>query len=574
MLSWIWSYLRPYRWQVLGAFVALVFTAVMTLALGQGVRLLVDMVFSEGSLEGLEEALTVFLWLAAALSLGAYCRMYLVFWLGERAIADIRRDLYKHLVTLQPSFFEENLSGEIQSRVTTDTTLLQSVIGSSVSFALRNVLIFVGGLGLMVASNLKLSLIVLSVVPLVIFPLLFFGRKVRQLSRDSQGKVADVGAWAGETLQHIKVVQAFNGEQRVIDRFNHTVEDAFTVALRRVRQRALLVALVMVMVLGSVAGMLYIGGRDVLQGALTAGDLAAFIFYAIMVAGSLAAVTEVWGELQRAAGAADRLRELMATKPDICSPKEPVSLPAVAGRIRFDQVSFSYPSRPDQNALDNISLVIEPGERVALVGPSGAGKSTLFELLLRFHDPKSGQVLLDNYPLPDLALEQVRQRYALVPQQPILFSTSVYENLRYGSPEASDQDIKRAAIAAHADDFIQQMPDGYHSFLGEQGIKVSGGQRQRLAIARAILRDPRILLLDEATSALDAQSEHYVQQALDQLMEGRTTLIIAHRLATIAHVDRIVVMDKGRVIATGPHDELLSSSPLYRRLAELQFRSF
>ncbi len=486
MLSWIWSYLRPYRLQIAAALVALVVTALVTLALGQGVRLMVDLGFAEGSVEGLKEALLLFMWLVAAMSIGSYCRFYLVSWLGERAVADIRRDLYSHLVTLQPSFFEENLSGEIQSRVTTDTTLLQSVIGSSVSLALRNILILVGGLTLMIASNLKLTLTVLAVVPLTLIPLLVFGRRVRRLSRDSQDKVADVGAWAGESLQHIKIVQAFNGEQRVTERFNQSVESAFLVALKRIRQRALLIALVMLMVLGAVGGMLYIGGRDVLEGTLSGGDLAAFIFYAIMVAGSLAAVTEVWGELQRAAGAAERLRELLDTQPEISDPEQPLMLTAVAGRLRLDQVCFSYPARPDHMALSGISLIVEPGERVALVGPSGAGKSTLFELLLRFHDPDSGQILLDNRPLQQLALEQVRQQYALVPQQPILFSASIMDNLRYGAPDASDQEIINAAFAAHADEFIRQMPDGYHSFLGEQGVKVSGGQRQRLAIARAL----------------------------------------------------------------------------------------
>ncbi|CAM3679113.1 ABC transporter transmembrane domain-containing protein [Parendozoicomonas haliclonae] len=573
MLNWIWTWLRPYKLRLVGALIALIFTAGITLALGQGVRLMIDRGFVEGSVEGLQQALFFFLTLVVAMSIGAYCRFYLVSWLGERVVADIRSQLYQHLITLPPSFFEENLSGEIQSRITTDTTLLQSVIGSSVSFALRNVLIFVGGLVLMLVSNLKLSLIVLFTVPVVIFPLLFFGRKVRKLSRDSQDKVADVGAWAGESLLHIRIVQAFNGEPHVTERFNGSVESAFQVALRRIRQRAVLIALVMLLVLGAVGGMLYIGGTDVLAGRLSGGDLAAFLFYAIVVAGSLAAVTEVYGELQRAAGAADRLRELMAVDPEIQSPSQPHSVNEVQGRLSLQNIDFRYPSRPESLALSGLDLDIKAGERIALVGPSGAGKSTLFDLLLRFRDPEQGLITLDGAPLKDLALDELRSQFALVPQQPVLFSASIRENLRYGAPDATDEEIEQAAIAAHADEFIRQMPEGYDSLLGEQGVKISGGQRQRLAIARAILRDPKILLLDEATSALDAESEYKVQQALDQLMEGRTTLVIAHRLATIAHVDRIVVMDQGKVVASGTHDQLLSQSPLYRRLAELQFRA-
>ena len=571
MLTWLWQYIKPYRRHVAGALIALVLTAGLTLALGQGVKMMIDQGFVAGSVDGLSRALQVFLVLVVAMSLGAFCRFYLVSWLGERVVADIRQDLYRRLIHLHPAFFEDNHSGEIQSRITTDTTLLQSVIGSEISFALRNALIFAGGLILMFVSNFKLTMLVLIAVPLIVFPLLYIGRKVRQLSRASQDKVATAGAWVGESLLNIKVVQAFNREQLVIEHFNQAAEAAFNVALRRIRQRAILIALVMMLVLGAVGGMLFVGGRDVLSGDLSAGDLAAFVFYAIMVAGSLAAITEVYGEIQRAAGAVDRIRELMQEKSLITAPEQPKAPEQVLGRLTFDQVNYRYPSRPETLAVQNLDLEIKPGERIALVGPSGAGKSTLFDLLLRFRDIESGQISLDSINIQAMEPSVLRSQFALVPQQPVLFSSTVWENLRYGRLDATDEEVIGAAKAAYADEFIQQLPEGYSSSLGEQGVKLSGGQRQRLAIARAILRNPKILLLDEATSALDAQSEHLVKQALDRLMTDRTTLIIAHRLATITHVNRIAVMDKGQVVAVGTHDELLESSSLYRRLAELQF---
>ncbi|MEK9712164.1 MAG: ABC transporter transmembrane domain-containing protein [Thalassolituus sp.] len=579
MLRWLWQFVRPYKLRLSIAIVALVTTAGLTLSLGQGVRLMVDEGFAASSVDGLKDAVLFFSVLVVAVSVGAYFRFYMVSWLGERVVADIRKQLYQHLVTLPPSFFEDNLSGEIQSRITTDTTLLQTVIGSSFSFALRNALTFIGGITLMFITNLKLSLIVLIAVPLVVFPMVFFGRKVKKLSRESQDKVASVGAWAGESLQHIKVVQAFTREDSVNKQFGDAAESAFDVALLRIRQRALMIALVMILVMGSVAGMLYIGGHDVITGSLSGGDLAAFVFYAIMVGGSLAAVTEVYGEVQRAAGAAERIRELMAAEADIQSPSElsaesvqPTYYRAVP-QISFRGVTYHYPSRPDREALSQLNLEVKAGERIALVGPSGAGKSTMFDMLLRFRDPQFGEIALDGKPLQQWQLQDLRSQFALVPQQPVLFSTNVLENLRYGRPDANEEEILAAAKAAHADEFIQQLPEKYESYLGEGGVKLSGGQKQRLAIARAILHDPKILLLDEATSALDAQSEYLVQQALDKLMQNRTSFVIAHRLSTIKHVDRIVVMDQGRIVATGTHDELLNSSPLYKRLAELQFQT-
>jgi ATP-binding cassette subfamily B protein len=575
MLLWLWQFVRPYRMRLVIAIIALIATATLTLSLGQGIKLMIDDGFSAQSTVGLANALGVVGLIIFALSTGAYFRFYMVSWLGERVVADIRKKLYRHLVSLPPSFFEDNLAGEIQSRVTTDTTLLQTVIGSSFSFALRNTLTFIGGLTLMFFSNIKLTLIVLLVVPFIVFPLIYFGRKVKKLSRDSQDKIATVGAWAGESLQHIKVVQAFTREDMVNEQFGQAAEGAFEVALKRISQRAILIALVMMLVMGSVAGMMFVGGSDVIAGELSAGDLAAFVFYAIMVAGSLAAVTEVYGEVQRAAGAAERIRELLATEAEIKSPEETSSVSPASNSealIEFNNMSYAYPSRPNTYALEKLNLAVKAGESIALVGPSGAGKSTLFDLLLRFRDPQSGDIKISGKSLTEWDLQELRSQFALVPQQPVLFSANVWDNLKYGRPDATEEEVVAAVKAAHAQEFIEQLPDGYQSFLGEQGVKLSGGQKQRLAIARAILRDPKILLLDEATSALDAQSEHYVQKALDALMKGRTTFIIAHRLATVRHVDRIAVFDHGQLVDVGSHDELIASSELYRRLAELQFQ--
>jgi len=581
MLLWLWQFVRPYRMRLVVAIIALIATATLTLSLGQGVKLMIDEGFSTQSTLGLANALSVVGFIIFAMSIGAYFRFYMVSWLGERVVADIRKKLYSHLVSLPPSFFEDNLAGEIQSRVTTDTTLLQTVIGSSFSFALRNALTFIGGLSLMFISNIKLTLIVLLVVPFIIFPIIYFGKKVKKLSRDSQDKIASVGAWAGESLQHIKVVQAFTREDMVNEQFGQAAEEAFDVALKRISQRAVLIALVMMLVMGSVAGMLFVGGSDVIAGELSAGDLAAFVFYAIMVAGSLAAVTEVYGEVQRAAGAAERIRELLATEADIKSPlvqaTEVDSLSVVEKSnndtlIEFKNMSYAYPSRPNTYALKQLNLAVKAGESIALVGPSGAGKSTLFDLLLRFRDPQNGEIKIAGKSLTEWDLQELRSQFALVPQQPVLFSANVWDNLKYGRPDATEEEVLAAVKAAHAEEFIEQLPNGYQSFLGEQGVKLSGGQKQRLAIARAILRDPKILLLDEATSALDAQSEHYVQKALDELMKGRTTFIIAHRLATVRHVDRIAVFEHGQLVDFGNHDELIESSELYRRLAELQFQ--
>lgn len=582
MLTWLWQFVKPYKSRLIIAIVALLFTSALTLSLGQGIRMMVDQGFSAGSEQGLANALYITLIIIVLTAVGAYFRFFMVSWIGERVVADIRKKLYRHLLSLPPSFFEDNLAGEIQSRVTTDTTLLQTVIGSSFSFALRNSLTFIGGLTLMFISNAKLSLVVIAVVPVIVFPLIYFGRKVKTLSKQSQDEVASVGAWAGESLLNIKVVQAFTREDLVNDQFSKGAEAAFDVALKRIRYRAFLIALVMIMVMGAVMTMLYIGGTDVISGELTAGDLSAFVFYAIMVAGSLAAVTEVYGEVQRAAGAAERIRELLATESEITSPQ---ALPGSTGLasevpesvselplLQFENVNFSYPSRPNMQAIKGLNLNVKSGQRIALVGPSGAGKSTLFDLLLRFRDPNSGRILISGQDVTEMNLHELRNLYALVPQQPVLFSSNVLDNIRFGKPDATENEVIDAAKAAHAHEFIEQLPKGYQSFLGEQGVKLSGGQKQRLAIARAILRNPKILLLDEATSALDAQSEHLVQKALDVLMRDRTTLIIAHRFATVAHVDAIAVFDQGELVDMGTHQQLMTSSELYSQLAKLQFR--
>ena len=566
-------FLQPYKWRILLAGIALVTTAGVSLSLGQGVRLLIDKGFIAGSPEALNRTLLLFLVLITLLALGTFLRFYLVSWLGERVSADLRKAVFQHLLQLHPGFFETNLSGEIQARITADTTVLQTVIGSSLSVALRNVLLFLGGIAWLFWTNPKLTSIVLIAVPLLVSPVVIFGRRVRRLSRTSQDKVASVGAYVGETLQHIKIVQGMNHQQVDEKSFSQHVESAFVAGIQRIQQRALLIAIVMLLVLGSIGGMLWVGGQDVLAGRVTPGELAAFVFYALIVASSLGFLSEVIGDLQRAAGATERLMELLEAESQITDPIYPQSLPSlVRGSVEINDLHFCYPSRPDFLALQAVNLHIEPGMRMALVGHSGAGKSTLLELLLRFYDPLQGSIRFEGIDLRSLALQELRRHIAFVPQQPNLFSANVWENLRYGKPDASKQQMLAATRNANAGDFLNKLPQGFDSFLGEQGVRLSGGQRQRLAIARAILRDPKLLLLDEATSALDAESERMVQEALLRLMQGRTTIVIAHRLSTVIHADQIAVMDKGSVTALGTHQQLLRTSQLYSRLAELQFQ--
>ena len=571
-LKMVLPYIMPYKLQLAGASIALLFAAATVLAMGAGLRFLIDEGFAEGKPLLLDRAVIVLVVVVILLAGASYARFYLISWVGERVVADLRVAVFNHVIGLNLAFFETRSSGEILSRISTDTTLVQTVVGSSVSVALRNVLLFVGGMILLLITSPKLTGLVLLVIPFVIIPIIVLGRKVRTLSRYSQDRVADIGSHVEEILTGIRVVQAFSHEILDKIKFSKRVESAFDTAVERVRKRALLTAVVIAFIFGAVAIVLWIGGRDVLAGRISGGELSAFVFYAIVVAGSTGALSEVVGELQRAAGAMDRLNELLLVASNIKVPSEPKEFPEkVSGAITLNRVNFHYPSRPEQLALNDFSLEIKPGETVALVGPSGAGKSTVFQLLLRFYDPVSGDIKLEGVSLDQTDPRAVRKQIGLVPQDGVIFSENVLENIRYGRPEATEAEIKLAAEAANAAGFIDKLPKGFNTNLGEKGVQLSGGQRQRLAIARAILRDPAVLLLDEATSALDAESERFVQRALDSIMVGRTTLIIAHRLATVLSADRIIVMEEGRAIASGGHDELLKSCPLYARLANLQF---
>jgi ATP-binding cassette subfamily B protein len=554
--------------------VALVITAGITLALGQGLRILVDQGLATQSPAMLSKAVGLFFVLVIGLAIGSFARFYLVSWIGERVVADIRKQVFNHLIDLHPGFYEKNRSLEIQSRFTADTTVLQSVIGSTVSIALRNTLMLVGGLILLFITNAKLAGIIILGFPLVIIPILIYGRRVRQLSRLSQDRVAEVGSYVGENLTQIKTVQAFNHQPHDRRFFSQVAENAFEIARVRIRQRAWLTTIAITLVMGAIGVVIWIGGLDVISGRTSPGELAAFVFYSLLVGLAAGAISEVIGELQRAAGAAARIFELLQTPSEILSGANATqALPdPLRGDIEISNLTFSYPARRDIEVLQSLSLHIQAGETVALVGPSGAGKSTLFDLLLRFYDPDTGQILIDGVDSRKLALTDLRQCFALVPQNPTLFHGTIADNIRYARPEASDTAMVEAARIAHADEFIRKLPKGYETPLGDTGLGLSGGQKQRLAIARALLADAPILLLDEATSALDAESEHLIQQAMPGLMSNRTTLVIAHRLATVRHADRIIVMDAGIIQDIGNHDELVERNPLYRRLAELQFR--
>ncbi|MDP6376887.1 MAG: ABC transporter transmembrane domain-containing protein [Pseudomonadales bacterium] len=568
------GFLRPYWPQVVIASAALVVTASVTLSVGQGLRYIIDAGLLEGTTDTLVQSILVFAALIVVLTAGTFIRFYYVSWIGERVSADLRTAVFRHLIRLHPGFFEMNLPTEIQSRITTDTTLLQTVIGSSVSIALRNMLMFLGGVVLLFVTNAKLSLVVLLSVPLVVFPILWFGRRVRRLSRSSQDTLAEVGSYAGESLRHIKVVQSFNHEPVDEVAFDHRVEHAFSVAVRRIRQRAWLVAVVMLLVMVAIGLMLWVGGQDVIAGGTSAGELAAFIFYAFIVAGSVGAISEVYSDLQRAAGATERLIELLHSPSELPEPGvSAVNGSANSEVLELVDVAFDYPSRPEVPVLTDVSFVVRSGEMVALVGPSGAGKSTIFDLIQRFYDPISGSVRLGGVDLRVMRLEQVRGSIGFVPQDPVLFAGSLRDNLTYGRPEAEEPALRAALESAHAAQFVATLPDGLDTSVGEGGVGLSGGQKQRLAIARAVLTEPQLLLLDEATSSLDAQSEQHIRESIDQLKGSCSILVIAHRLSTVRQADRIIVLDSGRVTAQGTHEELVRSNELYARFARIQFES-
>ncbi|MEY5039157.1 MAG: hypothetical protein RL472_2263 [Pseudomonadota bacterium] len=570
-LAALWPFVRPYRLMVLIAGLALILTSTVSLVLPMAVRRVVDS-FGAGNLAILDTYFTAFLLIAALLALGTGVRYYFVTRLGERVVADIRRAIFDKVLGMSPAWFERIMTGEIVSRITTDTTLILSVIGSSVSVALRHFLTLAGGLVLLALTSAKLAGIVLLLVPAIVVPIIVLGRRLRRLSRENQDWIANSSGKATEALGAVQTVQSFTHEAATRAEFGAVTEHSFLSAKTRIATRAVLTVIVIFLVFAGVVGVLWLGARDVRNGVMTAGELVQFVIYAVLVAGAVGSLSEIWGELQRAAGATERLVEILQADDPVHDPAHPTALPTpVRGEITLDNVAFHYPSRPDYRALNGVTLTVAPGETVALVGPSGAGKSTVLQLLMRFYDPQSGTIRLDGIDLRAMGRETFRAHMALVPQDPVIFATSAMENIRFGRPGATDAEVMEAARSAAAHDFITALPQGYDTFLGERGVMLSGGQKQRIAIARAILRDAKVLLLDEATSALDAESERAVQEAVDRLAQGRTMLVVAHRLATVKKANRIVVFDEGRIVAIGSHEDLVAEDGLYARLARLQF---
>jgi ATP-binding cassette subfamily B protein len=579
-LKGLTPFLLPYRRQFVLAGIALLFAAGATLAIPAAFKQMIDLGFGASagahSIRHVDATFLALFGVAAVLGLATAARFYMVSWLGERVTADVRSAVYRHVVHQSPEFFETTQTGEVLSRLTTDTTLIQTVVGTSISLALRNTLLFTGGLVMLFVTSAKLTAIILALLVLVIVPIVLFGRRVRKFSRDSQDRIADASAMAGEILNAMPTVQAYTHEKIEAERFGASVESAFGAAMQRIRARSLLTMLAIVLVFGAIVFVLWLGAHAVLEGTMTGGDLGQFILYAAIVAGSIGALAEVMGEAQRAAGATERLLELLGARSDIRSPAHPRALPSRSSNgaaLALHDLTFAYPSRQDSAALSHVSLSIRPGETVAVVGPSGAGKTTLFQLLLRYYDPQSGSITLDGVDIRDLDLHTLRGAIGIVPQDTVIFSNDAMENIRYGRPEASDEEVIACAKLAAAHEFIERLPQGYRSFLGERGVRLSGGQRQRIAIARALLKNPPLLLLDEATSALDAESERLVQGALEAAMVGRTTVIIAHRLATVQRADRILVMEDGRVVETGTHASLVAMGGIYANLAALQFHN-
>ncbi|HSM96219.1 MAG TPA: ABC transporter transmembrane domain-containing protein [Rhizomicrobium sp.] len=567
-------FLKPFRFRIAAATAALIVSSGATLVLPAALRSLIDRGFSAAQISAISHYFLLFVLAAGVLGVATAIRFYFVTWIGERVIADLRKAVFANVIGLSPVFFEVTRTGEVLSRLTADTTLIQTVVGSSASIAARNFVMFVGGLILMFVTSLKLTALVTGAVVLVMIPLMLFGRWVRTLSRKSQDRIADTSAHANETINAVQTVQAFTHENIERAQYGFAVEQSFDVAILRTRARAAMTAVVIFAVFGAIAAVGWVGAQDVVAHVMTAGQLVQFIFYAGIVAGGVGALSETYGDLQRAAGASERLSELLTVEPEVKAPAHPVAIPVPArGAVHFDNVTFRYPARPEHKALNSFSLDIKPGEAVALVGPSGAGKSTVFQLLLRFFAPQSGAILFDGIDTADLDPIELRHNIALVAQDPVIFSGTIADNIRYGRPDASDDAMRKAAEAAVASEFIDRLPDAYQTRVGERGMTLSGGQRQRLAIARAILRDAPLLLLDEATSALDSENERLVQQGLANLMAGRTTIVIAHRLSTIQKLKRIVVMDQGRIVGEGSHAELVAGGGLYKRLAELQFAS-